>query len=196
MGFWRSLRYDIEQRWPKVAEKFQPARQWLNDHPGVIITVTVASVFIMFVVTIAILIPDRPPRIPESKKAWFYDLNTNKLFVDKLDKVPPVEAPSGPLSNGQPAGVKAYVLTYVSEPNEAERFIGFLETADPNAQKSAIEASEDETTARRHWGRGMLIRTLDDERWVPSNSGQGRTILIEAFRPNENGERPIYCPPE
>lgn len=196
MGFWRSLRYDFEQRWPQLAEKFQPARQWLNDHPGIIIIVTVASVLMLLVVTIAVLIPERPARIPESKKAWFYDLNTGELFVDKADKVPPVEAPSGPLPNGQPAGVKAYVLTYVSEPNEAERFIGFLETTDPNAQKSATEASEAETASHRQWGRGMLIRTLDDERWVRGDSGQGRTIRIEAFRPNENGERPIYCPPE
>jgi len=188
MGFWRSIRYDIEQRWPKLIEKYQLARKWFNDHPGIIIIIAVASVSILLVTAIAVLTPEKPPKLPESKKAWFYDLNTGELFVDKADEVPPIEAPSGPLPNGQPAGVKAYVLTYVSEPNESEKFIGFLETTNPDAQA--------QYNGSGHWGQGKIIRRLEDQLWVPGDSKQARAILEEAFRPNENGEPPRYCPPE
>lgn len=195
MGLWRSLWYDIEQRWPQLAEKYQRARKWLNDHPKIIIGIAAVSAFILLVTAIALFMPEKPPKLPEYKKAWFYDLNTKKLFVARSNKIPPIDAPSGPLPNDQPAGVKAYVFSYVYHPNEAERFIGFLETTDPNAEQTTPDSPTPETFARQ-WGHGKLICRPDDPQWVPGNSPQARIILREVLRPNENGERPQYCPPK
>ncbi|MFB0524031.1 MAG: hypothetical protein ACETVZ_00700, partial [Phycisphaerae bacterium] len=141
-------------------------------------------------------IPDKPIRLEDYKKAWFYDLNTGKLFVAESDQIPPIEAPSGPLPNGRPAGVKAYVLSYVYDPNESERFIGFLETTDPKRQSDSSRMVDTNAGSAKQWGKDKLICKVKYKHWVPANSRQGRAIVEEAFIPNENGERPHYCWPK
>jgi hypothetical protein len=114
--------------------------------------------------------------------------------------IPPIEAPSGPLENGEPAGVKAYVFSYKGEPNESERFIGFLETFTPEAKRnqtsSANPSGDSAAELIKQWGEGRLIRRIEDEKWFAANSKEGRAIIENTFRPNESGERARYCPPE
>jgi len=151
-------------------------------------------VLILLVVVISLLSPAHPSKTKVFKKAWFYDLNTGRLFTDRYDKIPPVKAPSGPLADAQPAGVKAYLLSYVDEPNESQRFIAFLETTDPNAAKtSAGEPAIDKNTLLIN---DRLIRTIEDANWVPANSTKGRSIIKEAFRPNKDGRYPRYYLPK
>ena len=190
------LGYEIQQRSEQLAAKLLAVRQWINAKPRIIIGITAISVFILLMIVIGQLIPDKAPKIEEYKKAWFYDLNTGKLFTAKSDAVPPVKAPSGPLPNGQPAGVKAYVFTYAYEPNESERFIGFLEIADPSFEKEKTAPAASNTGGTQRWGQGKLIRRVEDKQWVAGDSKQGRAILEEALLVNENGERPEYCPPD
>ena len=116
------------------------------------------------------LIPEKPlEKVELSDKAWFYDLNTGKLFVGKDKQVPPIEAPSGPLSiesaarplqEGGPAGVKAYVFSYAREPNESERFIGFLETSVPKEIMEKLESTKSKAGSTERWGYGKLVRRL------------------------------------
>ena len=107
---------------------------------------------------------------------------------------------SASLPDGQPAGVKAYVFSYAYEPNETTRFIGFLEKLTPEAKKhmSAFRKSRDSVTkeAIRKCNQGRFIRRVDDEQWSSADSEQGRAILTELFLPDENGQIPVYCPPE
>jgi len=180
--------FEIKEWWERLA-----IRSWINKNPRIVVGITAGSVVILLVIVIWLLIPEKVVVVQEYEKEWFYDLNTGNLFVARSGQIPPIEAPSGPLSDGRPAGVRACVLSYVDEPNEAERFIGFLEMADPNAQKSA--AAPTEITGNR-WGQGMLIRRVGDKRWVPADSDWGRYIVREVFRPNEKGERARYCKPE
>jgi hypothetical protein len=51
-------------------------------------------------------------------------------------------------------------------------------------------------SAATQWGWGKFLRRIEDEHWVPADSSQGRQIFDEAFAPNADGERPIYCRPE
>ncbi|MHC4500419.1 MAG: hypothetical protein ACYS21_15065 [Planctomycetota bacterium] len=139
--------------------------------------------------------PARRKSIEASSKEWYYDLNTGRLFTAEEGLIPPIDAPSGPLADGGAAGVKACVLTYVAEPNEAERFVGFLETSDPNAGNAREDAASIPGGAGR-WGRGKLIRRVEDGGWVRADSGEGWAILEEAFVPDENGERPYYVRPK
>lgn len=183
------LRYEIQRRWEQIA-----VRKWINNNPRLIIGVTAASVFVFLIIAIGYLMPPETINVEEYEKGWFYDLNTGELFVARAELAGPIEAPSGPLPDGKPAGIKAYVFSYVSEPNESERFIGFLEMPDPETEKdSSIEAEAD---SRENWLPGKLIRRVDDKQWVPANSNQGQAILNEVFRVNENGRRLDYCPPE
>jgi len=163
-----------------------------------IILITIIGVSVCALLGIAkwLTRPEKPIRLEDYKKAWFYDLNTGKLFVARSDQIPPIQAPSGPLPNGEPAGVKAYVLSYVYDPNEFERFIGFLETTDPRVRSDSPSTVGANAGRDEQWGKGKLICKVKYKKWVPANSRQGRAILEEAFIPNENGERPYYCEPK
>lgn len=181
------LRYEIQQQWERLTEA---TRQKINQSRKIVIVVSIVSILLLLLVAIGQLTSGGSvKKIEDYKKAWFYDLNTGELFIARSDAVPPIEAPSGPLANEQPAGVRAYVFTYTYEPNEYEFFIGFLEIPDPNAEQRSTDSTQ-------QWGQGKLIRRIYDERWVPGDSNRGRAILEKIFLPNENGETPSYYPPE
>ncbi len=195
------LGYEIREKWEGVVAKLLGARRWINrQNPKIIISITVVTVLVLLTTVIGLLSSGEAPKVKEYKKGWFYDLNTSKLFVAKSKLTPPIEAPSGPLENGKPAGVKAYVFSYKYEPNESERFIGFLEVftseAKRNQTTSAKSRGDSAAELIKQWGEGRLIRRVEDEQWFAANSNEGRAIIENAFSPNENGERARYCPPE
>jgi len=114
----------------RAEEKLLVLREWLNRNPRIVVGVSIACLVVFLAVLIVQLLPERPERSEKYDKEWFYDLNTGKLFSAKEGLVPPIDAPSGRLPNGEAAGVRAFVFSYVSEPNESECFIGFLEKPD------------------------------------------------------------------
>jgi len=192
------LRFEMREKWERLEDRCKELalRRWINDNPKIVIAITTVSACVLLAVVIMLLWPEKTVTIELGEKEWFYDLNTGKLFTAKKGLTPPIEAPSGPLPNGQPAGVRAYVLTYAYEPNESERFIGFLETTDPRGGDESPPSGKGYASGARQWAKGKLIRTVEDERWVPADSRLGRAIWEQAFIPNENGERPYYCPPK
>jgi hypothetical protein len=195
------LGYEIRERWEWLVSKLLDVRRWVNrQNPKIIIGITVVTVLVLLTTVIGLLSGPKAPEIQEYKKAWFYDLNTGKLFVAKSELIPPIEAPSGPLGNGKPAGVKAYVFSYTYEPNESERFIGFLETftseARENQSRSAKSKGGSASELIKQWGEGRFVRRVEDEQWFAANSDEGRAIIEEASLPNENGEHARYCPPQ
>ena len=186
------LRYEIRERWEWVAAKLLDLRRWINRRdPRIIIGITVATVVLFVIVIVSLLSGPEIAEVREYEKSWYYDLNTGELFAARKGLVPPIEAPSGPRPDGSPAGVKAHVFTYVPEPNESELFIGFLETSDPNANVNSTTSTRQKTDSAASWGQGKLFRRIEDKKWVLGNSSEGRAILEEVLRPNENGERPL-----
>jgi len=141
-------------------------------------------------------LPEKVEQVDTSEKEWFYDLKHHNLFVVKSGQLPPIEAPSGPLANGEPAGVRAYVFTYSDDPNTTDTFIGFLETIDPNVDKSTIGPMDLRVSGAEMFTKGRLIRRPKDKEWVEANSEKGREILKEAFRKNEAGKVPQYIAPK
>lgn len=179
------LVYEIQQRWERFA-----IRDRINQNPKIIFGITCVSAFILlFVVIILLAQRENTQKFGDLRRAWFYDLNTGQIFRASSKAVPPIEAPSGPLPNGAPAGVKAYVFTYSNDPNESELFVGFLETTDPNAPKETSETN-------KKWGSGNLIRRPEDQHWISGNSRQGRAMLREIYMPNEKGQSPTFYLPE
>jgi hypothetical protein len=182
------VKYELLERWRK-------ARMVINRNPRAVWGITLASGFVLFLVLVSILSGPSRPKVQESNKAWFYDLNTGKLFVGRANWQVPVKAPSGPLPNGQPAGVKAHVFTYVNDPNENDLIIGYLEKPDPNfAQKT--DKLEDMIAKRSDWGLGKLLRRVDDKEWVPANSSLGKAIMREATKRDTHGRIARYYTPK
>jgi hypothetical protein len=191
------LSYEIGEKWEWLASKLLDVRRWINrQNPKVIVGIMAFTVILLVIVVISLLSGPETPEIKEYKKAWFYDLNTGKLFTAKIDLIPPIDAPSGPLPDGRPAGVKAHVFTFAAEPNESERFIGFLETTDPNAEINSSSSPGGRTGGFAGWGHGKLFRRVEDKKWVSGSSKEARAILNKVFAPSENAERPRYCPPQ
>lgn len=187
------LRYEIRHWWEHFSVD---ARRWVNRRPRVIGVITAVSVLLLVVVIVALAIPEEKIEVKEYEKAWFYDLNTGELFVASNELAGPIEAPSGPLACGRPAGVRAYVFSYSDEPNEANRFIGFLERLWDDAKEEDLGRANGQGGAVNRWGHGRLICRVGDERWVPADSEEGRAILSRVFVPNKAGEIAHYCAPE
>lgn len=189
------MRYEFEHRRERLGDYLRglATRKWINDNPRIIFGVAVISAFILLAVIIKLLIPDGAVKIEDYDKRWFYDLNTGKLFAAKNSLIPPIEAPSGSLPNGKPAGVLASVFSYTYEPNESERFIGFLEIPDPNFNPDSVNSR---LSGAKRWGQGKLIRKAEDKQWVSANSKEGQAILQEFLQPNENGKVAKFCLPK
>lgn len=128
------------------------------------------------------------------QKAWFYDQNTGKVFENESGELGPIEAPSGPLPSGQPAGIRAHVYSYTLNPKESELFIGFLERPNPTDShkvKLTLDMKD-----HRQWAQGRLIKRPDDEQWVSAESQEGYHIVRALVKPNELGQTPIYQVPQ
>jgi hypothetical protein len=167
--------------------------KWINDNRRLVTAAACVPMMLLVVTAIVCFWPEKTKRLKPPAKAWFYDLNTGSLFSADKDLIPPIETPSGPLPNGEPAGVKACVLTYADSANQSNRFIGFVEKANRRAQAGG---ADEEQGGARQWGHARLIRRLEDSEWVEADSPEGRRILEEAFAPDPNGERPHYLRPE
>jgi len=188
------VRYEILHFWEGFQHRTHKtsARAWINTNPRKVTAITAVSVLLLLT-TIVLLIPEETMEKQNYEKAWFYDLNTGKLFVANSKLSGPIKAPSGPLPNGEPAGVRAYVFTYVHDPNDSERFIAFLERPDPNADHVSNSSHR---SGAQLWSRPRLVRSLEDGQWVPADSDKGQAILKKVLSPNEKGEIAHYCPPE
>ncbi|MBW7992766.1 MAG: hypothetical protein FVQ84_22490 [Planctomycetes bacterium] len=185
------LKYEIKGCWERLA-----LRDWLSRSPKLIIGASVLLVIGVMVYLVCLSLPGKVEQVDNYEKDWFYDLKHQNLFVAKSGQLPPIEAPSGPLANGAPAGVRAYVFTYSDDPNTTDTFIGFLETTDPNVDKSSIGFMDLRVSGAEIYSKGRLIRRTKDTEWVEANSEQGRVILKEAFSKNEAGKVPQYIPPK
>jgi hypothetical protein len=185
------LKYEIKEWWERLA-----IREWLSRKPKIVLSVSVVLVVALMVFLIWLSLPEKVVEVENYEKEWFYDLKHRRLFAVRRGQIPPIEAPSGPLANGEPAGVRAYVFTYSNDPNTTDTFIGFLETTDPNVDKSSLGSVDLRVSGAEILTKGRLIRRVRDEKWVPANSEEGRAILKETFRQNEAGKVPHYFPPK
>lgn len=192
------LKYELREKWVGLGERLRlpGLRDWFSEHPSAVKTVVGLSVLLVVVVAIQRLRPDEPPAVDVPQKGWYYDLNTDKLFTAERGLIPPIQAPSGRTPDGKKAGVRAYVLSYVYDPNEAERFIGFLETTATEEMLADAPERPRDAGGVTQWARNKMIRRVEGKEWVPADSEEGRRIRAEAFAPNENGETPIYVRPD
>ncbi len=185
------LQYEIRhllERGRGVLER-RDIRQWIDQHAGGVILITVLSIVLLAFVLLRILWPTTASPFSQSRLAWFYDANTGQLFTARFQHAGPIPAPSGPLPDGSPAGFRAHAYSYTLEPDESDLFVGFLERPDPSA--AALSASY-ESTDFDTWARSRLIKRTKDDRWVAATSPQGQTILHELLEPNADGQTPLY----
>jgi hypothetical protein len=164
-------------------------RERLNQNPALVMGATVLALLVTG--GIALSFRNGPERgtTPGGTQAWFYDLNTGTLFLSHRRDLGPVAAPSGSLPDGQPAGLRAHVYSYCLDPNESERFVGFLDKPDPHASGKRPTWKQDDFQA---WSQYRVVRRVEDKTWVPVDSEAGRAIFDELARPDGRGRVAIY----
>lgn len=183
------LRYKLQEKWERLG-----LRKWANNNPKIILGTSITTVSIFIVILIAQCVPSQRPNIPRIHKVWFYDINTNKLFIADNDEVAPIDAPSGKM-----AGVRAYVLSYSFEPNESERFIAYLEKFTPEGKKCVLICRKAGTKVTKEMilelNKNRFVCNPNDMNWFLADSNDGRLILQQAYHTNEKGQIPISCLP-
>jgi len=130
---------------------------------------------------------------------WFYDMGSGKLFVVKSTRIPPIEAPSGPMANGHAAGVRARVFSCGDCSDRSERFIGWLEKHTPEAKQAMVHQQTDdgspEPQSNITYLQGLLVRSVDGYYWVEADSDEGRQIMQVSRKRCPNGTVPHSCFP-
>lgn len=164
-------------------------RERLNRTPALVIGATVLALLVMGGMVLSLRAGPERGAAPGGTRAWFYDRNTGRLFLGNRRELGPVEALSGPLPDGQPAGLRAHVYSYCLDPNEDERFVGFLDKPDPHASGKRPTWKQEDFQA---WSRYRVIRRVEDETWVSVDSEAGRAIFDELARPDKRRRVALY----
>jgi len=189
------LGYEVRHKLEGLRDGFERlgVKDKVSEHPKAAAVIAFALVLLLLSGVVRIVRRVPKPGFRESKRVWFYDLNTDKLFVARGKQVGPIDAPSGPLPNGDPAGVRAHVYSYLRDPNEAERFIAFLEKPDPNANVEDLNPDWNDLKA---WSRGRLVKRAGSDTWVAPTSPRGQQLIQQVTHPNMYGQIPIYQRPQ
>lgn len=189
------LTYEVRHKLERLRDGYKRlhVKDAINDRPKAVAIIAVLCVLLLAGVASLVRREAPPRRFRESKRVWFYDLNTGGLFVDSDKKTGPIEAPSGPLPSGEPAGFRAHVYSYVPDPNESERFVAFLERPDPNAN---VKELNPDRSNFKEWTRGRLIKRVGGDTWVSPTSPRGHQIIQELTHPNVYGQTPMYHTPK
>lgn len=190
--FLDTIRYAVRRKLEQWQYRLQDwgIRDWTNDNPVIVIACTAVSVIVLVATLTLSQSSNSADPFEAGKKAWFYDQNTQQLFKASSKKVGPIKAPSGPLPDGSPSGVRAHVYSYMPEPNESDLFIGFLEI--PALEKDKAGQIQTHMDPGQSWGQNRLIKRPEDETWVLANSLEGRKLLSNLSLPNPKQQTPIY----
>jgi hypothetical protein len=179
-------------------------RDWMNNNSAV---VTILAVVILVISLGVIIMQTRGRGAPRTIDLYFYDLNTNQLFVARSDQIPPIPAPSGPL-RGQPgdlpAGVRAHVFACGDcpsglrglTPEQVEQrgaYVAYLDMYTEEGRRAlAGDAPTDMMTDPMEQ---TLVRRVADRDWQPMYSEVGFRLTETAVRACPEGAPAVACRP-
>ncbi len=163
---------------------------------GCVLVVVVAGISIWWQVR-------PPPRPAIPARDWYYDLNTKQLFAAAAGQLPPIAAPSGPLPDGSPAGVKAMVFG-CQDCSPSDRTVLYLETypastrADAEVRRQlAVDGHPPPFRPDAATGKGVLVSDPEVVNWVELASPDGAELtrrVAEKRCPGGAAVRACYPP--
>ncbi len=116
--------------------------------------------------------PQRGARVVE---VYFMDTADGSIFTDKSDQLPPITAPSGK------HGVRAFVFACGDCGDEANRFVGWLETYTPEAKKAIETPAAGPEGGMANYElveNGHLVASPDSNgKWIKANSKDGFMLM-------------------
>jgi hypothetical protein len=133
-------------------------------------------------------------------RAYFYDLEEQKLFVAPSSSIPPTKGIKGAAM----AGVRAVVISPTGDPGDKKhREIAYLERYSPEIKRLFEEVRQARAEGRSEEGRidrkqvpgNTWVRRLKDTEWHALNSAEGKQIVNEWNAPGADGRTPVVCSP-
>ena len=131
---------------------------------------------------------------------WFYDLNTGQLFPGPRGAIPPIDAPSGPLPDGTPAGVRAHVFG-CGGCDPKNRTIAWLETYTVQERDQLTPPpitslkAEDIKPFMPAVQFSPRVKRVDGTAWVSKDSPEGAILIRSALPQCPDGSAPRECWP-
>ena len=167
------------------------------------------SVLALAVCGVLIVRSVAPPPPTQIRHAWFYDLETGKLFVGSIDSIPPIPSPTGHKGpNGDDLGVRAIVFSCGACDDESKRYVAYLETVSPDA-KDAILAQVEREKKQADAGQmpdpprydpnlyGRFITVPEQKNWFPKDSKEASALLPGGAQNKcGDGKIPHECLPD
>jgi len=210
---WKYFKYQIEQKWADITaskeysskpykgdsflQRLAEFRILISTHPVLKISVSLVCALLIITTLWLTLFSGEEVEIYETNLMWFYDINTGELFTAEKTSLPPIVTESGPLPDGQPAGVMANVLTYdPTGKDQSQQFIGYLVKLTEEGKLAWTEALETDSLSKMQWETGRLIKRIEDEEWVKADNPEGMRIRRLAYKPNDKGLFPQCVKPD
>lgn len=143
---------------------------------------------------------------------YYFDQNTGKLFIASGNALSPIDAPSGPMPDGTPAGVRAhlYAGSTISKNLDGKEIgdleplgvtLVYLEMYNSDAQHTAQEIANSGRAIPRGPAspvqRGRMVRRPSDAEWVPAGGKAGKMLSLQSIRDLREGDHepaPVYPP--
>jgi len=181
-------------------------RDWMNNNPAI---VTIGAVLVLVVCLVLIIMRVTGGNPSRNMDLYFYDRNTEKVFVATSKQDPPIETDSGSY-DGEPAGVRIHIYgcgecdenfegMTPEQIEEAEGMVGYLEKYTPDA-KEAMQADNNGQPNYESIRRGHMVRPFDGDEgdWVQSESEDGLDITqrAQSGRNCPEGQHAIPCQPQ
>ncbi|MEM9419017.1 MAG: hypothetical protein AAGA25_08225 [Planctomycetota bacterium] len=183
-------------------------RGFLNKHSAIATIVAV----VVLVMALAVIVLQNKKTAIFDYDVYYYDLNTQKIFVDHVSRETPFDNGAGMyqyFDGSRGSAVRAIVLTCgdpLAIKNEmtptqieaAGGYIGFLERMSPAmiAVQAKIAAGVELTDVDMEYELGAsMVATPDELEWHDQESEEGMNILDRALAACPSGEIPKRCLP-
>lgn len=171
-------------------------RDTMNNNSAV---VTIVAVVIL-VLSLGFIIMNSNKKGPRRVvELYYYDMNTGELFVGPSDQYAPIDAPSGPTADGQPAGVRAYVFSCGDCSDKSSHYIGYLERYSPEAKERIRRMNENPESLSEEdhyydYDQGRFVMVPDKTSWLEANSEAGieAASQVTASCPEDSIPRSCY----
>lgn len=183
-------------------------REFINNNSAV---ATIMAV-VLFAVALAIIVWQNKGPSAGQYESFYYDLNTQEIFVDDATLSTPFDRGGGTFEyfdGVKGSAVRAMIFTCndpadikkgmtLAEIEAAGGFIAYLERLSPEtiAMQSKLDAGQDLTEQDRVIGMaGGLISTIDGQVWFNQESEQGMQLVNASFSRCSAGQTPKICRP-
>jgi hypothetical protein len=141
-------------------------RDWVNKNSGLTTIVAIAGLALALI-AIAFQL-HRPTPVFKMGNAYFYDMDTDKVFVSSAGDIPPINVPGS--TGAKPMGARAMVFACHDCKDEKDRFVGWVEVYTPETKAKLEDVS--------HQSRGAAS-PITPQRMMMMGGGDGGHLLAK-----------------